>query len=116
MNWADIEVAWDAEELNLVSGLFLTENDLELIKVQLFQCLSRLREYGHHLEGSQARDPVSYVPAPWGKQEKATLLPPSHTDSYFESTHVNLQDHPGDHYQKWSRVGAAMWEQVPEPA
>lgn len=58
VNWADIEVAWDAEELNLVFGLFLTENHLEQIKVQLFQHLSRLRKFGHHLEGSQARDPV----------------------------------------------------------
>lgn len=46
-NWADMEAAWDSEELNLIFCLFLTETDLELIKVQLFQHLSRLREYGH---------------------------------------------------------------------
>lgn len=75
VNWADIEVAWDAEELNLVSGLFLTENDLELIKVQLFQHLSRLREYGHHLEGSQARDPVVICTCTLGEAGESYFAP-----------------------------------------
>lgn len=70
-----MEVAWDAEELNLVFGLFLTENDLEQIKVQLFQHLSRCREYGHHLEGSQARDPVVIFSCTLGEARESYFAP-----------------------------------------
>lgn len=70
-----MEVAWDAEELNLVFGLLLIETDLELIKVQPFQHLSRLREYGHHLEGSQARDPVVICTCTLGKAGESYFAP-----------------------------------------
>lgn len=38
-----METVWNSEEPNLAFGQFLTETDLEMTKVQLFQLLPSLR-------------------------------------------------------------------------
>lgn len=99
-------------------GQFLTETDLEMTKVQIFQHTPSLGECGYN---SQSGNLMSYVL--WKKQERFALLSPllptiTHQQSVTEHTCKPTGNYPGGQWSLWlcaayqrrPRVGPAKWD------